>query len=101
MLSRLEVHELLVETLGSRNVYFQPPSSVKMRYPAIKYSTNSINGRHADNLVYLKNTRYDVTVIDFDPDSEIVERMLMIPYCSFDRQYTSDNLNHYVFTLNV
>ena len=37
MKTRYELHEFLCEILGSRNVYFQPPESVKMKYPAIVY----------------------------------------------------------------
>ena len=36
--TRLELQNKLEELLGSRHVYFQPPESVKMEYPAIKYS---------------------------------------------------------------
>ena len=29
---RLKLHEELCDILGSRNVYFQPPETVKMKY---------------------------------------------------------------------
>lgn len=99
MASRLELHELLCEVLGSRHVFFQPPSSIKMVYPAIVYSRNEIDNVFADNSVYKQSWRYTVTVIDEDPDSEIVERMSKLPKCKFDRNFTSDNLNHDVFTI--
>lgn len=99
MASRLELHELLCEVLGSRYVYFQPPSSIKMVYPAIVYSRNEIGNKFADDSVYKQSWRYTVTVIDEDPDSEIVERMSKLPKCKFDRNFTSDNLNHDVFTI--
>ncbi len=99
MSSRLELHELLCETLGSRHVYFQPPSSIKMVYPAIVYSRNRIEKRHANDAIYKRLNSYTVTVIDKDPDSEIVERVSTLPYCSFDRHFTSDNLNHDTFTI--
>lgn len=99
MASRLELHELLCETLGSRNVYFQPPSSVKMVYPAIVYSRNNIGNRFANDLVYNQSLSYTVTVIDEDPDSEIVEKVSKLPMCRFDRHFTSDNLNHDTFTI--
>ena len=34
---RLELHEALCEVLGSRNVYFQPPDNVTMRYPCFVF----------------------------------------------------------------
>jgi hypothetical protein len=29
----------------------------------------------------------------------MVDDILALPYCQFDRSYVSDNLNHFVFTL--
>lgn len=98
-MTRLELHELLCETLGSRNVYFQPPASVRMQYPAIVYSRNSIDTDHANNSVYLQSTSYEVIVIDKNPDSEHVYNISKLPKCRFDRHYTADNLNHDVFTI--
>lgn len=99
MASRLELHEELCELLGSRNVYFQPPSSVKMKYPAIVYSLDALENRHANDLVYSTNTRYSLTYIDEDPESVKVRELLKLPYCRFNRFYTSDNLNHYNYTI--
>lgn len=96
---RLELHEMLCDVLGSRNVYFQPPSNVEMRYPAIVYSRNRIENTSADNAVYIQNTSYRITVIDYDPDSEIVEAVSKIPGIVYDRSYVSDNLNHDSFIL--
>ena len=99
MSTRLELHELLCDILGSRNAYFQPNESVKMKYPAIVYSRNDIDNVHADDLVYVQTTVYQVIVIDPDPDSKIVTKVSKLPMCSFDRHYTADNLNHDSFTL--
>ena len=96
---RSELSVLLRETLGSSHVYFQPPESIKMTYPAIVYALDGIKTVHADDGVYLSHRRYSVTVIDKNPDSILVEKMLALPYCSFNRYYTSDHLNHFVFTL--
>ncbi len=97
---RLDLQAMLEELLGSRNVYFQPPASVKMQYPAIVYSRNKIRNDHADDSVYRQLLEYEVTVIDFDPDSEIVMKVSRLPRCSFERHYTADKLNHDVFLLN-
>lgn len=99
MASRLELHEKLCTILGSRNVYFQPPASVRLNYPAIIYFRKDIDNRYADDLVYKQDTAYDVTVIDSNPDSEIVVEVSRLPTCRFDRNYKADNLNHDVFTL--
>lgn len=99
MASRLELHEELCKLLGSRSVYFQPPSSVKMKYPAIVYSLDALENKHANDLVYSTNTRYSLTYIDEDPESETVYKLLTLPYIRFNRFYISDNLNHYTYTL--
>ena len=96
---RLELHEALCEILGSRNAYFQPPASVRMQYPAIVYSRSNIENVHADDVAYLQRTQYEITVIDKDPDSDIVDKISKLPLCRFDRHYEADNLNHDVFTL--
>lgn len=97
--SRLDLQTKLETLLGSQNVYYQPPASVRMNYPAIVYSRSNIENRHADDDVYMQAYFYEVIVIDEDPDSEIVENVSKLPGCRFDRHYTSDNLNHDVFTL--
>ena len=99
MSNRLELHETLCAVLGSRNVYFQPPANVRMVYPAIVYSRNDIRNTFADNSTYIQSYSYEVIVIDKNPDSGIVDRIASLPMCRFNRHYTSDNLNHDVFTL--
>lgn len=96
---RLELHEILCETLGSRNVYFQPPASVRMQYPAIRYSRYDIENSPADNIPYKQDRFYQITVIDRDPDSVVVDKIAQLPMCVFDRHYASDDLNHDVFTI--
>lgn len=97
--SRIELHEILCNLLGSRNVYFQPPSSIQMKYEAIVYSLNDIDAKHADNAKYLTAKRYSVIAISKNPDSDIYDKLMSLPYSEFDRFYASDNLNHWVFTL--
>lgn len=99
MSTRLELHELLCDCLGSRNVYFQPPESIKMQYPAIVYSRDDIENNHANNGAYMQSTAYNIIVIDPDPDSEVVQKVSKLPMCMFDRHYAADNLNHDSFTI--
>ena len=99
MASRLELHEKLVNILGSRYVYFQPPELIKMKYPAIVYERSDIPNKFANNDVYLQAIRYKVTVIDSDPDSEIVERMSKFKTARFEKHYVADGLNHDTFTI--
>lgn len=97
--NRLNLQALMEELLGSENVYYQPPATVRMSYPAIVYSRKSIDNTHANNAAYLQSTSYEITVIDKNPDSDIVNKVSKLPTCRFDRHYTKDNLNHDVFTL--
>lgn len=99
MANRLDLQTLFEELLGSHNVYFDPPESVKMNYPAIKYSRSKINTSFANNSAYMQNNRYEVIVIYNDPDSELPGRISRLPMCVHDRSYVVDNLHHDVFTL--
>ena len=99
MARRLELHEILVTLLGSRHVYFQPPPSISLKYPCIIYNREMIKTTHADNKPYERKTRYQVTVIDSNPDSTIHEKVGALPMSSYDRFFTADNLNHDVYNL--
>lgn len=97
--ARYELQSLLESILGSKSVYYQPPESIKMTYPAIVYERSRIENRHSNNKVYIQNHTYSVTVIDRMPDSDVVEQLSRLPLCRHDRHFVSDNLNHDVFTL--
>ena len=99
MATRVDLQNVLEELLGSRNVYYQPPESLKMNYPAIVYSRKTIDNSYANNSVYKQNYAYEIIVIDKNPDSEIVNKVSKLSTCRLDRHFKSDNLNHDVFTL--
>lgn len=97
--SRLDLHQLFVELLGSSNVYYQAPANTTMQYPAIRYSRTKPNINRANDGIYMYKKAYEVTVIDRNPDSEIVDRIMQLPLCSYDRHYVTNNLNHDTFTI--
>ena len=99
MAPRLNLQALLVNILETGNVYFQEPPSGIMQYPCIRYVLDDENTDHADNKPYSRRIRYQVTVIDANPDSLIPAKIAGLPLCSFDRFYTADKLNHYVYQL--
>lgn len=99
MNKRKQLHETLVGILGSRNVYFQPPATVKMKYPCIVYKRNKINTIHANDVPYGSRQNYMVIVIDSEPDSLIPEKVGVLPLCRFERHYTADNLNHDIYNI--
>lgn len=90
--------QVLLETIAG-NAYFQPPPTLKMQYPCIVYKRDDAETLFADNKLYRTTKRYQVTVIDGDPDSLIPDKVAGLPLCSFDRHYTADNLNHDVYNL--
>ena len=96
---RLELHKMLVDILGSENVYFNPPASIFMKYDAIRYSLRNYYTRKADNTLYNKMDCYEVVVIAKQPGHPAIDKLLRVPYCSHDRHYVADNLSHDVFTL--
>ena len=98
MNNRIQLHELLVSIVGS-NVYYQVPGSMVMNYPCVKYSRNDIENNHANDLVYIQNTKYMLTVMSKNADEEIVDEISKLPKCSFDRSYVQDNIYHTVFNI--
>ena len=98
--SRLALHNELVEILGNRNVYFQAPSSDKLKYPCIVYSLSDIDDKHANNKTYLRDYVYKVTLIHKDPENNIVDKLMNFKFSTFDKSFTTQGLNHYVFTIN-
>lgn len=99
MAPRLELQAILEVILGSEDVYFQPPNNTQMNYPCVVYQADFYDTAHADNVLYQRTTRYQVTVISRDPDSDIHHKVAQLPLCSFDRFFISDNLNHNVYNL--
>jgi hypothetical protein len=106
MAPRLQLQTLLENLNGGDTdpdkklrVYFQPPPNVKMTYPCIIYKRDTADTKFADNEPYTHTKRYQVIVVDSNPDSDIPDKVAMLPLCIFSRFYTADNLNHDVFNL--
>jgi hypothetical protein len=97
MAPRLELHSLL-QTI-TENVYFQPPQNTRMLYPCIVYQRDYADTKFADNEPWNVVKRYQVTVIDRDPDSEIPDQVARLPRCTFNRFFVADDLNHDVYQL--
>lgn len=100
MAGRLQLHEELCKILGNRNVYFQPPESIKMSYPCIRYSKGTPDLKKANNKLYSTTNRYEGVVIDHDPDSTIADDIVAhFQMCSLGTSYRAENLNHTPFTI--
>lgn len=98
--TRIQLHEKLLALFGSNRVYFQPPPTIKMTYPAIVYNFAGIYEGPANDKKYITENRYTVTFIHKDPDINYSEEVYAVfPMCSFDRRFVNDNLYHDVYTL--
>ena len=99
---RQDLHEILVSLFEPRDktcVKYQPGASVTLTYPAIVYSLDDMPSIFADNLPYHWDHRYEVKIIDRDPESYLREKMIRLPMCRFVRSYVADNLHHFVFNI--
>lgn len=82
------------------NLYFQPPESVKLTYPCVIYSRVSGKSKYADNNLYSYKQAYRILVVDRNPDSELIQKIMYeFPMCSYDNHFVKDNLNHDILTL--
>ena len=99
MAPRNDLHQILVGILGTNNVYFQPPPTVKMVYPCIVYSRDTAKSIFANDRPYRYVKQYQVTVIDANPDSIIPDKVAQVPRCVHNRFFTAEQLNHDVFKL--
>lgn len=99
MRSRLELQKMLEELLGTRNVYFQPPETLKMKYPCIRYKLSDVLVSHAEDVPYLMDKAYEMIYIDSDPDNKMFEKLASLPKCRFNRYYVADGLNCYVYKI--
>ena len=99
MAPRLDLQGILEGILGSDHVYFQPPPSIKMEYPCIVYSRYSALSQFAGNILYKRDKRYTITVIDRNPDSDIPDKVAELPKCAYDRYFVTEGLHHDVFNV--
>ena len=100
MARRLQLHENFCLILDSRNAYFQPPHSLRMEYPCIRYSSGEPEQKYANDMNYKRTKRYDGVVIDRNPESDIPDKLLsQFPMCRLGKPYFADNLNHFPFTI--
>lgn len=100
-MDRGQLQSLLEDLLSSENVYFQPPANVQMQYPCIVYQRDDADTLFASNIPYRYTKKYQVTVIDRNPDSDIPDKVAALPMCTHNRFFAANNLNHDVFTLFI
>lgn len=102
---RIQLHAILSDILASVDekyatghcYYRKPPKN--MNYPCIVYNIDTEWNLNGDNKKYIHYNRYIVTVIDEDPDSVIKNLIGDLEFSFFDREYETDNLNHFSYSL--
>lgn len=95
-----EVLEDLMEGLGLEpNLYYQPPSNIQMAYPCIVYKRDYQATFQADNEKYAHYKRWQLTIIDRNPDSPIPDKVEALEYTTFIRSFTADGLNHTIINI--
>lgn len=99
MKTRIEFSEMLKANLHCNNFYFQPPETTKLKYPCVIYKLENYQSNNADNIKYVNHKRYNVTYVDKDPDSVVPDELIHLPMCSFNTFYTSENLNHWSYSI--
>lgn len=94
------MYDALVAFMEGENVYFQPPESLKLVYPCIVYNLSGINVIRADNIPYNVAQKFDVTIMDLDPNSGRPEKFIKtFTTSAFVTHFISDNVYHDVFTV--
>lgn len=96
---RDEFHIRLQSIAPYYRIYFQPPSDIKMAYPAIVYELDRVVKKRADNRSYLQNRRYQVKLITKNPDDPVFDALASLVHSEFERHYTLESLNHFVFNI--
>jgi hypothetical protein len=95
--TRLELQSVLEALDAGLHVYFQPPPNTQVLYPAIVYNRDLQAVEYADNQPYSRITRYQITVIDQNPDSQIPDKVAALPLSRYIRHFTTENLNHDIY----
>ena len=96
---RLLFDEMIKEVTGLTHVYYDPPESVLMEYPAIVYKKTKMPALYANNKKYVKSIAFEVQVICEDPDTIYVDKVQDIKFSAFDRHFVADDLHHDVLTI--
>lgn len=99
MTRREDLQYCLERIFHTKNVYFQPPSNLQMRYPCVVYDLDNIDVTKADNKLYKRRDRWVIHWITKDPDNFGDSMLAAFDYCSFATHYVANNLHHYTYEL--
>lgn len=89
------LREVLQDTVGVVNIYFEPPNGYQMSYPCIVYEKDTSDHKYADNYVYRFVQAYQVKYISKKADNEVVAALQQkFQNCRYGRHFIADNLHH-------
>lgn len=99
---RQRLRAKLLAALENDNLYYDPPESVKMNYPAIVYRLHDNGVQHADGKPYIQADIYECTVIGKNDDelADCRDRIEnTVDTYSYVRSFERDNLHHHVYRI--
>ena len=99
--TRIELQRYLESVLGSRNVYFEPPETLKMKYPCFVYNLSRMNPTKADNLPYRVTQEYDVQYITREPEVDIPMRFAYSKRFTGGQHFVADGMHHFNYSITV
>lgn len=98
MADRLQLHTELLKFMS--NVYFQPPSNLQMVYPCIVYNKTGKNRHFGNDVIYLSQQGYQLTVVEKNPDSKVADNIENhFQHCAINQYFVKDNLHHTTLSL--
>lgn len=83
------------------NIYYQPPSNIKLVYPCIIYSLEKDHVDYANNENYNLKNQFQILLITKNPEDSIHDLIRKLKFCRFDRRYVVDSLYHDSFTIFI
>lgn len=99
--TRIELQRYLERVLGSKNVYFEPPETLKMRYPCIVYNLSRMNPTNADNLSYRVSQEYDIQYITREPEVDIPMRLAYTKRFRAGQHFVADGMHHFNYSVVI
>ena len=100
MRDRLELQSELVDLLGSKNVYFQPSTNIKLSYPCIVYELKKFDDRFANDSRYHINKVYQITHVYQRYQNNLQDKLRdSFDFIEFNSSSKIDGLYQDVYTL--
>lgn len=97
--TRMQLHTILTGLLDEESVIYSPSSNTSLVYPCIIYDFNKENSLYANNLKYGSMLEFSITLMTLDVTDPLFSTLNNL--FTFDTNYMSDNVCHFVFTTTI